>query len=1097
MTASSPPTHPPPLLQQSQKDEEKEILHSNVPILPQSAPIPNNVEANLGALSTNTFILSSTVPSTTTMQLQQQAEIHSSPSSPIPFTKEHPPLVRTTSTSALSTALASARESTESLNKLASPPIILLQDPSCTINTTIIASNSNTSDIIVNIQTSPTLDIPQQRSPTTQHLGLPSSSSPTLVSSSVNSETLSFTPIDIRLHTAEKQAEGQSIRDDLTQLLPSPQPQQQPPRTIPLTPSPVGGQNNLINIVSPVSSLEDLHKMHQHTKDISGGSSYSLSDNPISPSGVSRHSRTWSLGSDSDVDDEELEWAQFLWKSKQTPPSLPLTPFTNQVGGHASFLRFSDKAVCKPLNAKEKEFYEYAQTRNPELKAFLPSYFGVVNVTYEKLVGILQKSMGSSSGGGGASSSSAPKNKSHDAGSDDEDKYDSDVEGVPLIVWDQNRHILDSSLNGDFGGERLEGGTSEFLRSSHSGVTCTPESSGFTVNVENSETGGYLNVTNTPGNALSYNRQLQLQVLKDALSPRSLRARLQQLKTTVGAIRRRVSQSGSKDGDKEKDELGSGSLERYSRNPSSSSAGAGSVSAGGAVGILSTSASVVQERYLRPETFAEARKERRKKDAERGDSDDEVIARKIDNMSINEEDEGNDDDTASLTGGDGRDKVEDDKNNATVFEMESELAKEVEVETDGGGGKNTRISMDASSLPIFSMSDDDSSGKKHDQTPRRHRDSTKSAAHEDTAGSTTSIPMTPSPSDNFNPWSLHLYANSISKMKSKRSNLHQFLLLEDLTDGLKLPCILDLKMGTRQHGVLSTLAKKESQERKCEKTTSKKLGVRVCGMQVYKTDKRQFSYLDKYAGRRLHVSNFKASLQSYFDNGKYYLVGLIPDLLRQLRQLYRVVEKLNHFRFYASSLLILYDGAWGMDEDDEDKSPLPSRPNSSSVSSSASASRSHQQHQRSASVSSERQPRRRAPIIKIIDFAHSLTNAHLLRPLEDLLDAEDSDSATAQGTTNEEFVRVPYPPTTKGPDSGYLLGLRTLISTFDEIYKECTSKAQMAPAAVPTSLGSGSNSSLAKGLVVGGVGSGLGIPKVLVDSVERSSGVEGDVVDKE
>ena len=44
----------------------------------------------------------------------------------------------------------------------------------------------------------------------------------------------------------------------------------------------------------------------------------------------------------------------------------------------------------------------------------------------------------------------------------------------------------------------------------------------------------------------------------------------------------------------------------------------------------------------------------------------------------------------------------------------------------------------------------------------------------------------------------------------------EYIVLENLTDGYKKPCVLDLKMGTRMWGDFATEAKIQSQRQKVE-----------------------------------------------------------------------------------------------------------------------------------------------------------------------------------------------------------------------------------------------------------------------------------------
>uniref|UniRef100_A0A8C5R848 Kinase n=1 Tax=Leptobrachium leishanense TaxID=445787 RepID=A0A8C5R848_9ANUR len=226
----------------------------------------------------------------------------------------------------------------------------------------------------------------------------------------------------------------------------------------------------------------------------------------------------------------------------------------------------------------------------------------------------------------------------------------------------------------------------------------------------------------------------------------------------------------------------------------------------------------------------------------------------------------------------------------------------------------------------------------------------------------------------FNPWSLRCHKQQLNRMRSesKERKLYKFLLLENVVHHFKFPCVLDLKMGTRQHGDDASEEKAARQMKKCEQSTSATLGVRVCGMQVFQMDTGHYLCLNKYYGRGLSAEGFRQALYQYLHNGVQLRKDLFEPILSKLRRLVSVLETQASYRFYSSSLLIIYDGR-----------DLP-RPGGAAA----------------------QEPAPKVDV-RMIDFAHS----------------------TYKGFRDDLTVH-------DGPDKGYVLGLRSLISILELIRDE-------------------------------------------------------------
>ncbi|GMM33957.1 inositol polyphosphate kinase [Saccharomycopsis crataegensis] len=646
--------------------------------------------------------------------------------------------------------------------------------------------------------------------------------------------------------------------------------------------------HNILNSL-PASPTKILHKISQHirTPKLTIKSSAEVSDENC----------TSAVNREKEGEKDRAKELNETDKMENFPLKVELTPFVNKVGGHTAIFRFSHRAVCKALVNRENNWYENIEIRHPELLKFMPKYIGVLNVRYKSLVTDNDIDL-----------SRITKKKPNK-------KADKAMINFlpPEVVLDDNTHIIPRSLWNTYS-INLESEDREKakMESRLSGKPSLP--------------------SNEAGRkcigATTVNRKLQELVIKEVFAPieehaRSVRNKQKQQQqhnrqhakhkkfADFNKVQDTKSVVSTTDDDShlylQRPEPGAKANRRRHRfsTPSSDAKplfeddGNGSnLSSSLERQSLSLQGSEISEFQSEAKEF---REDEKPSESEKCGELEKGHSSLLDLSSMN-----NEESTKNFPSREQiinamkvmKDLKDDSRPKKSSFQLDGDSEEEEE-----GNKEKKEMAKDTTDAKIMhtrsnAVFDDERNVHDYSRDLQKEKETAVKADH-----SAESKPIKSNTVD-----------ISSRQMVSK---IEKFILLEDLTIGMQKPCVLDLKMGTRQYGIEATEKKRQSQRKKCASTTSLSLGVRMCGMQVWDISTDGYIARDKYFGRSLkNGSQFAKCLTRFLYNGRDALcvVKNIPVLIDKLLELQEIFIKLEGYRMYGSSLLLMYDGIFREDD---------------------------------------------------------------------------------------------------------------------------------------------------------------------------------------
>ncbi|XP_046820169.1 inositol polyphosphate multikinase isoform X2 [Vespa crabro] len=136
----------------------------------------------------------------------------------------------------------------------------------------------------------------------------------------------------------------------------------------------------------------------------------------------------------------------------------------------------------------------------------------------------------------------------------------------------------------------------------------------------------------------------------------------------------------------------------------------------------------------------------------------------------------------------------------------------------------------------------------------------------------------------------------------------KFVVLQDITEGMAEPCVMDVKIGKRTWDPLASEEKRISEEKKYAQS-KEAYGFCITGFQVYCLSGGELKKFDKNYGKTLTPQAVVEALKIFLNvtPQRPACRQLIVKLLSLLWKILVIFRKQENFRFYSSSILIAYD----------------------------------------------------------------------------------------------------------------------------------------------------------------------------------------------